>query len=368
MSPRALCPLALAAALFVALTACESAESVATDPLTGQICLDEVCVNPDGNQHHQCGCGADYCVPDERAVEFAGLTPLRCTQKDCVVGDPSTCPTDYTCIEIPAFALEWLLAERGIVMPATLCSPAMSSPPDAMELPVTDDETWIALPGGTFTMGPDADGGPRVQLEAFEMTKTAITTGQYRRCVAAGDCTAPGATVGCTGGDMATDLPINCVSWHHARTFCQSVGGELPTESQWEYAARNGGGNSAPWGDTPADCSKVVMQSDAGDGCGHGGPMPVCSRPSGNSAAGLCDLVGNLWEWTLDDYAAGYGHIATTGAAHIVADGTTKVSRGGAYSYGLEHQSAFFRNDHGQADFQVSTYGFRCVRAPAPPP
>ena len=73
-------------------------------------------------------------------------------------------------------------------------------------------------------------------------------------------------------------------------------------------------------------------------------------------------MIGNVWEWTMDDYQADLDQIPADGSALIISESTPKVSRGGAYAYDEDYQSAFYRNDHGQASFQVPTYGFRCVR------
>ncbi len=327
----------------------------------GSVCLGLNCVNPDGNTHTECGCGADYCVPNERTVEFAGLTPLTCIKGGCQPNLPDSCPESYYCLEIPSFAIEWLDSEKGIQMPPYLCVPDEDDSETEPALSA-QDEQWVAITGGAYRMGDATRSGRDVRLGDFEMLKSEATTGQYRRCVELGQCSAAGGGNGCTGGRAETDLPINCVSWHQARDLCRYLGGELPTESQWEYAARSEGASLFPWGEEPASCDRAVMQVDGGDACGMAGPQPVCGLPAGLSAQGLCDMVGNVWEWTLDDYQDDYSQIPPDGSAVIIEGSTKKVSRGGAYAYDADYQSAQYRNDHGEADYQVPTYGFRCVR------
>ncbi len=83
-------------------------------------CLDAQCANPDGNTHTDCDCDADYCVPDVNGVEGAGLTRLTCIARDCEVDDPSTCPAEHNCQEIPGIVID-ALEQQGIIMPPTLC-------------------------------------------------------------------------------------------------------------------------------------------------------------------------------------------------------------------------------------------------------
>ena len=96
--------------------------------------------------------------------------------------------------------------------------------------------------------------------------------------------------------------PVVCVSWSQARRFANWVGGDLPTESEWMYAAQSGGGGHLyPWGQHRASCEYAVMHSRRGPGCGEGRSFEVCSHTLGNSEQGLCDLAGNAWEWVLDE-------------------------------------------------------------------
>ncbi len=94
----------------------------------------------------------------------------------------------------------------------------------------------------------------------------------------------------------APDLPANNVTHRQAREYCQHLGGDTPTEAHWEYAARSGARDiEYPWGDEEPTCELAILgRSD----CSAGRPHPVCSRPKGNSQQGLCDLAGNVWEWT----------------------------------------------------------------------
>ena len=95
--------------------------------------------------------------------------------------------------------------------------------------------------------------------------------------------------------DEGRRLPANHVNFASARAYCQHHGGDLPTEAQWEYAARSGAKDIMyPWGNDEATCERVVLGDHQ---CSLGRPRDICSRPAGNSAQGICDLAGNVWEW-----------------------------------------------------------------------
>jgi formylglycine-generating enzyme len=141
-----------------------------------------------------------------------------------------------------------------------------------------------------------------VNLGRFSISKTEVTVGQYRACVEAGACTAPddkSSSKYCNWGYSGReDHPVNCVDWNQASAFAKWAGGRLPTGKEWTYAATSGGKSwEYPWGDEAATCSRAIMD-DGGVGCGQDRTWPVCSKPAGNSTQGVCDLAGNVWEWT----------------------------------------------------------------------
>ena len=124
--------------------------------------------------------------------------------------------------------------------------------------------------------------------------------------------------------------PINCVFWNQARTFCIWAGGRLPSEAEWEYAARGSGQDiEYPWGDEVATCERMV--GDDGLGCGNQGSLPVCSKPLGNSAQGLCDLAGNVWEHVQDRYHDSYTGAPADGSSWE-GPGDLRIVRGGSYA------------------------------------
>jgi cysteine-rich repeat protein len=103
-------------------------------------------------------------------------------------------------------------------------------------------------------------------------------------------------------GEQAGALfPMRDLTFEQAQAMCRSLGGDLPTEAQWEFAARSGGrGQQYPWGDEKPTCALALL----GDhNCSHGEPRRICSRPAGNSAQGICDLAGNVWEWVRWSFA-----------------------------------------------------------------
>jgi formylglycine-generating enzyme required for sulfatase activity len=171
-----------------------------------------------------------------------------------------------------------------------------------------------------------------VTVPPFEILRTEVTVAQYGECVTAGACTEPGTGDSANWSDPGyEDHPVNYVSWHQAVEFCIWAGGRLPSEAEWEYAARSGGQERTyPWGDAPPTCSDAVM-NEGGDGCGTGRTMSVCSKQTGNTAQGLCDMAGNTWEWVQDWYHESYTGAPNDGSAWEVPAGTHRVLHGGSF-------------------------------------
>lgn len=188
---------------------------------------------------------------------------------------------------------------------------------------------WVTIPGGTFMMGADEWSGakPRhsVTVKTFQMAKTEVTNKQYRICVEAGACASPSLYVG------DADQPVVNLDWNQAKAFSEWVGGRLPSEAEWEYAARSTGKERKyPWGDEEPSCERVGMKK-GGDGCGRNTTWPVCSKTAGNTEHGLCDMAGNVWEWTQDWYHDSYNGAPTNGSAWESPTGAARVFRGGSW-------------------------------------
>ena len=232
---------------------------------------------------------------------------------------------------------------------------------------------WVSLSAGAYTMGRDGgddDEAPahQVTLPGFEINRTEVTVGQYRRCEAAGKCVTPGTDPRCNWGvEGRQEHPVNCLTWEQATAFCAWAGGALPSEAQWEYAARSGGKDQPyPWGETPADCQHAVMPDDKAPGCGQGRTAPTCSRPLGNSADGLCDLAGNVWEWVSDCWHLGYVGAPADGSAWSTAckDPGRMVVRGSSFLNGTVDNLRAASRDSSPAAEAYHSIGFRCVRSP----
>lgn len=205
---------------------------------------------------------------------------------------------------------------------------------------------WIDHEGGDFILGVDrgrvAQPPIAVSLSSFSISRTEVTRGQYDRCVSAGACSPPGGTALrlCLGGaDVFSEcgnLPVRCVTWRQACEYAKWVGGRLPTIAEFEYAARSGGHfEYYPWGDSEVEtCEHAIVDllSDGrrSSGCEAGEPWPVCSRPHGNSDAGVCDLIGNLFEWLSDSFDVLTQEQADALGCDALAD--WRARRGSAFS------------------------------------
>jgi formylglycine-generating enzyme required for sulfatase activity len=232
---------------------------------------------------------------------------------------------------------------------------------------------WIRVQGGRFVIGPRGVGqegerahGVALRLSDFSMTRSEITVDQYRRCHRAGACSAPSTSFATCNWERAGrgGHPVNCVDWSQAGAFCNWAGGGLPSEAQWEYAARGRGGpRPYPWGADPPSCRKTVMGGNR-EGCADRkqGTLPACSRPAGATAQGLCDMGGNLQEWVADWWERGYHQPAGAKDPTGPLRGKLRVVRGGDWT---EVQPRMFNTTRRGKVIPNKRYvwlGFRCAR------
>lgn len=246
-------------------------------------------------------------------------------------------------------------------------------------------EGMVYVPAGRFWMGcnPDIDTecesdekpGHEVHLDGFFIDKTEVTMAQYRRCVEDGVCTHHWDDGRCyifegSGPWRKGRLPASfrdpkqpavCINWDEAHRYCQWAGKRLPTEAEWEKAARGEKGHKFPWGNQRANCRLAVIHED-GNGCGRNTTWPVCSKPRGNSPYGLCDAAGNVWEWVSDWYRPGQYAEGRRHNPRGPATGKYKVLRGGSWHFNSRsHRAATRTWNHPHA--RGCNNGFRCARS-----
>ena len=180
--------------------------------------------------------------------------------------------------------------------------------------------TWIPISGSQFEMGhPSSHPSERpvhaVDVESFQMMKTEVTADQYWACVKAGVCSPTPERKGCVSLGPNAREAINCVTWLQARTFAEWIGARLPSEMEWELAAKGVEGRRYPWGNEPASCERLsYANKDGVEGCGDPSAQAPCTYSRGISPLGLCDLAGNLWEWVADDWHRDYRSAPIKGA------------------------------------------------------
>ncbi|HOU91233.1 MAG TPA: formylglycine-generating enzyme family protein, partial [Polyangiaceae bacterium] len=195
----------------------------------------------------------------------------------------------------------------------------------------------------------------------FEIDATEVTVSAYRTCVQAGQCTASGTDSLCT---TAPSLPVTCVTQRQADTYCRFSGKRLPSEAEWEYAARGADGRKYPWGNATPTCDRAAFGDTATGACARGerGPLPVGSFPSGASQAGALDLAGNVREWVADGWIpnlSGLGKGTNPVVSHDIAP--SGVVRGGSWISPPGELRATYRAPLDQKTGDPHT-GFRCVR------
>jgi formylglycine-generating enzyme required for sulfatase activity len=239
--------------------------------------------------------------------------------------------------------------------------------PMLARISVPTRDGMVRLPGGRFTMGSSNPHAPinerparAVTVAPFWMDRTEVTVGALRTCVDAHICARPARmSATCTYDANDRDLPVSCVHWDEAEAYCRFADKRLPTEVEWEYAARGPFRVSYPWGGAAACANAVTLVYDqSARSCGAR-PARVGSHPGGASVFGVEDLSGNVEEWTADWYAEslGPGPGPRAGAAHVL--------RGGGW-LSPPSLSRTTSRDWGSAMEAGPNVGFRCAKDAEP--
>jgi formylglycine-generating enzyme required for sulfatase activity len=249
----------------------------------------------------------------------------------------------------------------------------MISPKDGMVM--------ISIPAGEFTMGSSRAEDPQaldeeipqhtVYLNEYWMDKTEVSNAQYALCVADGACTRPANNVSSTRGSyyddsQFADYPVIYVSWSQAAAYCAWAGRRLPTEAEWEKAARGTDARIYPWGNifdgTLVNYCDINCRTDWRDPLfddGYIETSPVGEYTAGASAYGILDLAGNAYEWVADWFAP-YSRDHQMNPAGPDS-GQERIMRGGAWGDDRAHVRTTIRS-HLNGESWMDFIGFRCAQ------
>jgi formylglycine-generating enzyme required for sulfatase activity len=240
-----------------------------------------------------------------------------------------------------------------------------------------DSSVMVRIPAGTFTMGSEEDSGVsspvhEVYLVEFYIDKHEVTNRQYKRfCDATGRAYPPIKELGSLEDYFIgyPENPVVSVSWDDAAAYCAWAGKRLPTEAEWERAARGADARRYPWGDEEPDAGGVIranwgggMDRSAWARDGYDFTSPVGTFPLGASACGCLDMAGNVWEWCRDWFERGYP--AQEGSRNPTGpdSNSERVIRGGSWSGPAWLLRCTRRGSLSPWNRNVHRVGFRCAR------
>jgi eukaryotic-like serine/threonine-protein kinase len=228
-----------------------------------------------------------------------------------------------------------------------------------------DGMTLVFVPAGEFTMGSDHDYDNEapvhtVYLDSFWIDQTELTNKMYALCVQAGVCQPPSYTSSYTrkeyyGASEFDDYPVIFVDWYQAKTYCEWAGRRLPTEAEWEKAARGTDERTYPWGNDAPKSNLLNYDQNVGDTTEAG------KYPAGASIYGALDMAGNVWEWVSSLYQP-YPYSATDGREDLSSN-SSRVARGGSGARDRDVVRSTFRIWDVPSDSLIG-FGFRCVLSP----
>ncbi len=316
-------------------------------------------------------------MPTERTATPAGMTPPSGVIFPSGASQPAT-PTRRPLLIILAVvvllglaggAIAFLKRGRGegsnTQATANQAQPDTPQPKEAPEAPKPTAPTvpppapqgMVYVVGGEFLMGNDAgsqDERPthKVTVNPFFIDHYEVTCGEYEKFVEATGYAAP---QGWTNGHHPRDAerkPVTGITWDDANAYAQWAGKRLPTEEEWEFAARGTDGRRFPWGN---EWGPGVANADA-TARGHHHASNVGAHSKGPSPFGALDMAGNVWEWTASDLAA------YPGGQMSAQPGGYKVIRGGSWTCTKDQANTTFRKGYPARGGDYSEVGFRCVK------
>lgn len=378
------------------VSTCETAkgECVQTPSKDGTTCDDgDGCTEAEACAAGKCNGGKPkVCDDNNPCTENDG-----CAAGKCVSGKMKSCDDGNKCTVDACGKTTGCAHSNGydgsLCLEGKTCSVGVCK-----TLVVTDGS--VTIPASPFWMGQLSGGAAdqkpmhKVDLDSYKIDIHEVTVAKYKACVDAGKCTAPkkqyenkpsNPTLGSfpklynwNGPADRINHPINGIDWTQAKKYCESVGGRLPTEAEWEKAARGGCDASQsdedckklarlyPWGSAYPKCYHAVMVGTDpktkvnGSGCGKGSTGPVGSLPDGKSLYGLFDMAGNVQEWVSDWYGYGYYTTGPPKNPKGPSSGNERVLRGGHLNSQSTDLSVTAR-EYDSEDKPSFATGFRCA-------
>lgn len=259
----------------------------------------------------------------------------------------------------PRLALLLLLLTLGLIGETSRAATVPRCPAGAVLVPAATFPI-----GTTWAQDYDPVEQPRRMMtltRAYCIDRTEVTVLEYERCAKASACPTRKPSF---AGDT---LPMTNVSWHEARAACRFRGGRLPSEVEWEHAARGNDDRLYPWGSWKPDCPYADLWGEMWGNCGTYGPSPVGTASKGGSPFGALDMAGNVLEWVDDLWDGKSWRDVPLLDPHRADDKALKHGvRGGSWDYDVVHSLRVSDRGGYPSDLRDPTLGFRCAFDPLP--
>lgn len=310
--------------------------------------------------------GAPGSVPNTPTPTATGepaATPTGTVEPTATSTTGSTATPTATATDEPA------ATSTGTVEPTATSTTEPTSTPTATLEPPPPVET-VVIPAGSFQMGcdathdtclPDEEPLHTVTLDAYSIDKYEVSNAHYYVCMSAGVCTAPASINSLTrapyfGPQEYATYPVIYVSWHQASTYCEWLGKRLPSEAEWEKAARGDGDTRIyPWGDATPTCGTANFEPSC-----VGDTAAVGSYATGASPYSAMDMSGNVSEWVNDWYDEDYYATSPADNPTGPASGELRVLRGGGWHFFEDFVRVANRFKDNPGNTELAT-GFRCA-------